>query len=489
MIKENQKYLNRFQVFLDTLCIIFSLIFAWYIRFKSGILHITGEGGYLTFNQYLKPVICIIPIYLFIYNAFNLYTPYRFKRIYEEFINILKANIAGILIFILVLFMFKEMDYSRYLLFIFNGISIFFTTAERIFIRVFLRHVRKNGYNMKHILIVGYSTLTIELLKRLKRNKQWGYNVVAIIDDNKNLHKEDIEYSALSEYKKAFGEVAASIQGAENINGINKLQFYLDNYGIDEVFITLPIDEYNKLENIINICEKSGVRTQIIPDYYKYIPAKPYVEEVDGLPIINIRYIPLDNLANKMIKRFFDIVISLISIILFSPIMLATALIIKITSPGPIFFKQERVGLNKKNFNMYKFRSMHMQKDEEEKVQWTTENDPRKTKFGSFIRKTSIDELPQLFNVLKGDMSLVGPRPERPFFVDKFKEEIPKYMVKHQVRPGITGWAQVNGWRGDTSIEKRIECDIYYIESWSFWLDIKIMFLTVFKGFVNKNAY
>ena len=276
---------------------------------------------------------------------------------------------------------------------------------------------------------------------------------------------------------------------AEDICVIDKMQFYLDNYDIDEVFITLPIDEYNKLGHIINICEKSGIRTQIIPDYYKYIPAKPYVEEVDGLPIINIRYIPLDNLANKMIKRFFDISISLISIVLFSPIMLATALIIKLTSPGPVLFRQERVGLNKKTFNMYKFRSMHIQKDEEEKVQWTTENDPRKTKFGSFIRKTSIDELPQIFNVLRGDMSLVGPRPERPYFVDKFKEEIPKYMVKHQVRPGITGWAQVNGWRGDTSIERRIECDIYYIENWSFGLDIKIMFLTVFKGFVNKNAY
>jgi Undecaprenyl-phosphate glucose phosphotransferase len=489
MIKENQKYLNRFLVAMDAVSIAVALILAWYIRFKSGILNAPEAGGYLTFREYLKPVICIIPIYLFIYNIFNLYTPYRFKRIYEEFINILKANIAGILIFILVLFMFKKMDYSRYLLFIFNGISIFLTTAERIFIRIFLRHVRKNGYNMKHILIVGYSPLTIELLKRIKRNKQWGYNVIAIIDDNKNLYKKDIEHSTLSEYKNAFEEVAASMQVAEDICVIDKLQFYLDNYVIDEVFITLPIDEYNKLGHIINTCEKSGIRTQIIPDYYKYIPSKPYVEEVDGLPIINIRYVPLDNLANKMIKRFFDIIVSLISIILFSPIMLATALIIKLTSPGPVLFRQERVGLNKKTFNMYKFRSMHIQKDEEEKVQWTTENDPRKTKFGSFIRKTSIDELPQLFNVLKGDMSLVGPRPERPFFVDKFKEEIPKYMVKHQVRPGITGWAQVNGWRGDTSIERRIECDIYYIENWNFWLDIKIMFLTVFKGFVNKNAY
>lgn len=489
MIKENQKYLNRFLVVMDAVSIAAALILAWYIRFKSGILNAPGEGGYLSFREYLKPVICIIPIYLFIYNVFNLYTPYRFKSIYEEFINILKANVTGILIFILVLFMFKEMDYSRYLLFIFNGIAIFFTTIERILIRIFLRQLRKKGYNMKHVIIVGYSALTLELLKRLKKNKQWGYNVVAILDDGKADYKEDEKYIITSEYKRAFEEVAASIHSAEKLQGINKLEGYLNNQAVDEVFITLPVEQYGKLAYVIKICEKTGVRTQIIPDYYRYIPSKPYVEEVDGLPIINIRYIPLDNLANKIIKRLFDITVSLTSIILFSPIIIATAIITKITSPGPIIFKQERVGLNKKVFTMYKFRSMHLQKDEEEKVQWTTENDPRKTKFGSFIRKTSIDELPQLFNVLKGDMSLVGPRPERPFFVDKFKEEIPKYMVKHQVRPGITGWAQVNGWRGNTSIEKRIECDIYYIENWNFWLDIKIMFLTVFKGFINRNAY
>lgn len=341
---------------------------------------------------------------------------------------------------------------------------------------------------MKHVVIVGFSNLTVELLKRLKKNKQWGYNVVAILDDGHNAYNEE-KYSHYTEYKKAYDEVAAAYNIGKTIKSIDKLQFYLDNKGIDEVFITLSIEEYSKLGHIIKICEKSGVRTQIVPDYYKYIPAKPYMEEVDGLPIINIRYIPLDNLANKMGKRLFDIIVSLCAIILASPIMIAAVLIIKITSKGPVIFKQERVGLNKNFFTMYKFRSMKIQKKQEEKLKWTTANDPRKTKFGSFIRKTSIDELPQLFNVLKGDMSLVGPRPERPFFVDKFKEEIPKYMVKHQVRPGITGWAQVNGWRGDTSIEKRIECDIYYIENWSFWFDIKIMFLTVFKGFVNKNAY
>ena len=193
--------------------------------------------------------------------------------------------------------------------------------------------------------------------------------------------------------------------------------------------------------------------------------------------------------GNAFIKRAMDIVGSLLCIVLFSPIMLAAAIAVKLSSPGPLIFKQERVGLHNRPFKMYKFRSMTVQKASEEVSKWTTKNDVRVTPVGRFIRKTSIDELPQLFNVLKGDMSLIGPRPERPFFVDKFKEEIPRYMIKHQVRPGMTGWAQVNGLRGDTSIRKRIELDLFYIENWSVSFDIRILFLTVFKGFVNKNAY
>ena len=204
---------------------------------------------------------------------------------------------------------------------------------------------------------------------------------------------------------------------------------------------------------------------------------------------MNIRRVPLNDPLNRWMKRIVDIFGSIVAIILFSPVMLAVSVIIKATSPGPLIFVQERVGLHNRPFKMYKFRSMVVQSEETEKGEWTTQNDPRVTAVGKFIRKTSIDELPQLFNVLKGSMSLVGPRPERPQFVEKFKEEIPRYMIKHQVRPGMTGWAQVNGYRGDTSIYKRIEHDLYYIENWTLGLDIKIIILTFFKGFINKNAY
>ena len=278
-------------------------------------------------------------------------------------------------------------------------------------------------------------------------------------------------------------------RGIGVLGTIGSLSALLEVNHPDEIAITLGLSEYYKLERIVAMCEKAGVHTKFIPDYSKIIPTKPYTEDLLGLAVINIRHVPLSNTFNMMVKRAMDIVGSLICIVLFSPVMLITAVLIKLTSPGPQIFTQERVGLHNVPFRMYKFRSMEVQTQSEEKKGWTVKNDPRVTPVGRFIRKTSIDELPQLFNVLKGDMSLIGPRPERPQFVEKFREEIPRYMVKHQVRPGMTGWAQVNGYRGNTSIRKRIDCDLYYIENWTVGLDIKILFLTVFRGFVNKNAY
>ena len=284
-------------------------------------------------------------------------------------------------------------------------------------------------------------------------------------------------------------EIGSEYTGINVIGCTDDLQIILPENKLDEIVITLGLDEYNKLRKIVNMCEKSGVHTKFIPDYNNIIPTKPYTEDIQGLPVINIRHVPLNNWINRFMKRSMDIFGALVAIILFSPIMLVVSIIIKVTDPGPLIFKQERIGLKNKPFYMYKFRSMVVQKEKDEKKGWTVKNDPRVTPIGKFIRKTSIDELPQLFNILKGDMSLVGPRPERPLFVEKFKEEIPRYMIKHQVRPGLTGWAQVNGYRGDTSIRKRIEHDLYYIENWTLGFDIKIILLTFLKGFINKNAY
>ena len=256
---------------------------------------------------------------------------------------------------------------------------------------------------------------------------------------------------------------------------------------LDEIAITLGLSEYSRLEEIVNLCEKSGVHTKFIPDYTWRNPYKAIYRRYFRAAGYKYPSCASYQAFYAAIKRAMDIAGAICAIILFSPVMLFSAIMIKLTSPGPLIFKQERVGLHNRTFMMYKFRSMDVQAPDKEKTKWTVKDDPRVTNFGKFMRKTSIDELPQLFNILKGEMSLVGPRPERPFFVGKIQGEIPRYMIKHQVRPGMTGWAQVNGYRGNTSIKKRIEYDLYYIENWTLGLDIKILFLTVFKGFINKS--
>ena len=422
----------------------------------------------------MKALIFIVPLYLLLYYAFNLYTPKRAQGRRLELSNIIMANTVGILIvfagFFLVLSYTEEAkNFSRSMFAYFYIFNIVLEEVERLVVRGFLRSIRRRGYNQKHILLVGYSKAAEQYIDRIKQNPQWGYNIRGILDDN-----------------IARGTV---YKGVKVIGSIENLTFILPENKLDEIAITLGLEEYYKLEKIVSQCEKSGVHTKFIPDYGNIIPTRPYTEDLLGLPVINIRYVPLSNTFNAMIKRLMDIVGSIICIVIFSPVMLLSAILVKITSSGPLIFKQERVGLHNEKFMMYKFRTMYVQTEEEEKKGWTQKNDPRVTKVGGFLRKTSLDEFPQLFNVLKGDMSLVGPRPERPQYVEKFREEIPRYMIKHQVRPGMTGWAQVNGYRGDTSIRKRIEHDLYYIENWTLGLDIKILFLTVFKGFINKNAY
>ena len=472
MIKDNQQHLNRLHVLIDALVVAASYAFAWWLKFSSGIVE--HEIGVLSFQFYMKLLILIVPLYILLYYAFNLYTAKRVQGRRLELSNIVMANTIGLMLLFTGLFLVQSYNadyknFSRSMFFYFYVVNICAEEAVRLAIRHVLRNIRKNGYNLKHILLVGYSRAAEQYIDRIIQNPQWGYNVRGILDDN---------IARGTTYK-----------GVKVIGSIGNLLYILPQNQLDEIAITLGLEEYYKLERIVAECEKSGVHTKFIPDYGNIIPTKPYTEDLLGLPVINIRYVPLSNTFNALVKRCFDIVGSIVCIILFSPIMLGTAIVVKGTSSGPLIFKQERVGLHNKPFSMYKFRTMYVQTEEEERKGWTKKDDPRVTKVGRFLRKTSLDEFPQLFNVLKGDMSLVGPRPERPQYVEKFREEIPRYMIKHQVRPGMTGWAQVNGYRGDTSIRKRIEHDLYYIENWTLGLDVKILVLTVFKGFINKNAY
>ena len=452
LIRDNQKNFSRLHVVVDACVITLSYFFAWVLRFIGPFAATAVRAR--SFEQYMSALIFILPAYILLYHAFSLYEPMRMQGRRLVLSNIIKANSLGILITIFILYTIEEGNISRSVLYMFYGICILASWGVRMLIFYSLRNMRKRGLNQKQVVLVGYSRAAEEYIDRIRENPQWGYVVRGILDDN-------IPAGTMYKGIKVIGRIA-------NLN------------------VILP---ESRLDEIVALCEKSGVHTKFIPDYNKIIPTKPYTEDILGLPVINIRYVPLSNTFNSMIKRVMDIIGSIIGIIVASPVMLVMCILIKITSPGPLIYRQERVGLHNQTFWMYKFRSMEIQPEAEEKKAWTVKNDPRVTGIGRFMRRTSIDELPQLFNILKGDMSLVGPRPERPFFVEKFREEIPRYMVKHQVRPGLTGWAQVNGYRGDTSIRKRIEYDLYYIENWTVGLDIKILFMTIFKGFINKNAY
>ncbi|MBQ8007369.1 MAG: undecaprenyl-phosphate glucose phosphotransferase [Lachnospiraceae bacterium] len=466
MIRDNQRLINRLTLIIDGFVIVVSYLFAYFLKFESGLL-LYDEG--LSVQTYMTALYFLVPGYLILYSKLDLYSTRRASGRKRELLNVIKANTLGALIFMMILYLINQPDFSRQMIFIFWGVCICLETAVRNMMRALMMFWWKKGYNLKYVLLIGYSGSAESYINKVLLNPQWGYVIRGILDDN-------VERG--TEYK-----------GIKVLGTIDNLSLILPENKLDEIAITLPLGQYGRLKEIVGLCEKSGVHTKFIPDYAGVIPNRPYTEDIQGLPVINIRRVPLNNTINSVVKRLVDIVGSAVGIVLASPIMIVSAILIKATSDGPVIFSQERVGLHNKPFRMYKFRTMIEQTEAEEAKGWTTKDDPRVTKIGRFLRKTSLDELPQLFNIFIGQMSLVGPRPERPQFVEKFREEIPRYMIKHQVRPGLTGWAQINGLRGDTSIEKRIEHDLYYIENWTLEFDIKILLLTVFRGFINKNAY
>lgn len=466
MIRKNQGFLPKLYMITDFAFIQISFLLAWWIKFESGWLHFDRP---LPLNTYT--------IWSFVYGGIavavgtlvTLYSPKRKKRFADEFMKIFHTHLIGMFILLSLMFYVKEINISRGYLAIYMILNVAFIILYRYFLKKSLKHFREKGYNRQFVLIVGAGSLGKRFFKNLKQYPELGYEVIGFLDDYQQW--DEIEARRL---KPILGSVS-------------DLHKVLNEKLVDEVVLALPLDAHHKYPEIIAACEKAGVRTLIIPDFFDYLPARPVFDNFAGMPMINVRDIPLDLAANRLFKRAFDIAFSLVAIILTLPVMIGIYLGIRLTSRGPVIFKQERVGLNRRNFYMYKFRSMKPLPEGAPDTGWTVENDPRRTKFGSFLRKTSLDELPQFFNVLFGHMSVVGPRPERPYYVEQFKEEIPKYMVKHHVRPGITGWAQSNGLRGDTSIEERIKHDIFYIENWSILFDIKIILRTIRNGF--KNAY
>lgn len=460
MIKDNQKILNTLFALIDAGICLISMVIAYTLHFWH------YQGFHIEISYYVKLQIYIIPVYFFLYYYFDLHNSFRHKSFVSEIGRIIQANSVGVVFIFLLVFFLKEVHVSRFVILLFGFFNVTISSLFRFSLRKLLRRMRAKGYNLKHLLLVGWNDVSAEFYDKILADHSLGYDFIGYLD-----HAKTYTAGRNITYAGGFGSLSSLLNQKE----------------IDQVIISLDYNEFSELGGLIETCEKAGVKSNLLPFYTKYLPTRPYIDELEGMPLINIRKVPIDNILNSFSKRLFDIVFSLFALILFSPLMAITAIGVKLTSPGPVIYKQERIGRQKRPFQMYKFRSMKEKNDNSDMNTWGTENDDRRTKFGVLIRKFSIDELPQLVNVLRGDMSLVGPRPERPYFVDKFKEEIPLYMLKHLMRPGITGWAQVNGWRGDTSIEERIKYDMYYIENWTFLLDIKILFMTVFKGFVNKS--
>ena len=457
MIKENQALLNRVHVLSDGIIVYASLPIAFFLRFY------VMEGGVIgvPFREHLLLGLAMTVIELITFALFGLYRSYRGKRLIEEIKRLLYASVVDGTFLLSILFINREMHYSRIALAMAFAISITLLIVKRIAMRTFLRRMRERGYNQKHVLLIGDGVMAKRYLNEVISDKQLGYHVDGVVAET-------------------------GIEDISLLGGYDRLGEILEELNPDEAVCAISPEEYSHLPNIINACEGAGIRLSIIPFYVQYVKSKPQYDSVNQIPLLHIRHIPLENWFNALVKRAFDVVCSAVLLVLCLPLLLVCGIIIKLTSPGKVIFRQQRVGLNNKPYEIYKLRTMHV--NSEEDTGWSAQSDSRRTKFGSFLRKFSIDELPQLWNVLKGDMSLVGPRPEIPHFVDKFKKEIPQYMVKHQVRPGITGLAQINGFRGDTSIAARIEYDIRYIENWRFGLDLKILWITVFGGkFINDE--
>ena len=459
MIKENQRLINQLNIISDGLIVFLMVPVSFWLRF------FVLPGGVISvpLRNYLVLAAGLAVLFVFTFALFGLYQSFRKVPIGKELSCLWVACALDLAVVLSVLFIGREQHFSRWTMAIFFMLSVGLLSAKRLGMRKLMRHLRSRGYNQKHVVLLGGGAVAEMYLSAVEKERELGYFVDGYV-------------------------AAAPAEGwsIPYLGAFEQLEAILDEYKPDEVVSAIEMEDYVRTPRLIAACEKTGTKISIIPFYSEYITSNPQFDDIGGIPLLNIRRIPLDNWGNAFCKRAMDVICSGILLIVTSPIMLICAIGVKLSSPGPVIFKQERVGRGKKNFNMYKFRSMKV--NDTQNTGWSSDRDNRKTKFGSFIRKCSLDEFPQFFNVFKGDMSLVGPRPELPFFVDRFKEEVPLYMVKHQVRPGITGWAQVNGLRGDTSIKERIEHDLYYIEHWSLLFDLKILLMTVFGGkFMNSE--
>jgi putative colanic acid biosynthesis UDP-glucose lipid carrier transferase len=423
-------------------------------------------------GSYIQVIMLAVFLSALTFPLFNIYRVWRGSSTLSEIKYLTMAWIMVALMLTLLAFITKSgADYSRSWMGIWFSAGWVALVGSRVILRYVLRYLRSSGFNHRHIVIVGTGDQAAIVADRLQKSSWFG-----------------LEISALFSSGLVSGHMPPWFRDKKIITEYEDLRRHVDENQVDQVWISLPHSEEQTIRDVINVLDGSATEIRYVPDIFEYQLMHHSLSEVAGVPVVNISYSAIDG-ANKILKTVEDYLLATILLIFASPLMALIAMGVKLSSPGPVLYRQKRVGWNGKEFTMFKFRSMPVEAERESGPIWASKMDNRATPLGSFLRKTSLDELPQLFNVLRGEMSLIGPRPERPVFVEQYKDEVPHYNKKHLVKAGLTGWAQVHGWRGNTCLHTRIEHDLYYIENWSLWLDIKIIIMTVFRGLVHKNAY
>ena len=483
MVNRHNRLLVAFHVISDALLGVTAFIIAYALRFHTPIVTalIPITRGVPPLQQYIQDlpfVATLVPL------GFQLQGLYRLRRgrsrvddFFAVFVGSILAVVFGIVATLYVQTYFASpetksrgaFEVSQAVWAIFLVLNVALAYASRELVREVLERRWRAGIGLKRILIAGAGELGRLVADKILEHRELGYQIVGFVDD------------------RAAGD-HLGYRGLPLLGTIREAAEISSREGIDHLYVALPPEQHVQMLELIETTSRECVDVKVVPDLLQVIALRARLEDLDGVPVININDVPLQGF-NTIVKRGIDVVISSGALALLSIPIGSIALLVKATSRGPVFYRQERMGLDGKTINIVKFRSMHHEAEKDTGPVWARENDPRVTVLGKFLRRSNLDELPQLWNVLRGDMSIVGPRPERPHFVEQFKHRIPQYMLRHKVKAGLTGWAQVNGWRGNTSIEKRIEYDLYYIENWSVRLDLKIMWLTLLRGFFHKHAY
>lgn len=473
MGSRNIKILLIVTTLSDLASVVLAWILAFILRFYSLI---PVSKGIPDTVMYLKMIPFLIMTWFVVFSFSGLYRRLGgYRSAFIEGMDVLQNCIYATLAFVSISFFYDEYRYSRLTLLFFALLHPFAILTGRSLIRKAVRYYRKSS-NGRRVLLIGSGELLEKAMVVIGKNylEKISVSQVILVDQDDKGKKEGLDFCQKHQLK--FHQIP------------DNWADFLTEYPCESVMIAVPYHRYDFLDKHMESIAGQVTDIKILPDLFKFTRFAAGVDMVDRTPVISIHESPLVG-SSVLIKRILDIAGALVAISLFSPLMLLITAIVRMSSKGPVLYKQQRMGLDGKVFSILKFRSMPIDSESGSGAVWATSSDNRATPFGSLLRKSSLDELPQLFNVLKGEMSLVGPRPERPVFVNKFRHDVPGYMLRHKVKAGMTGWAQINGWRGNTSIDKRIEFDLYYIQNWSVWMDIKILFLTVFRGFVDPNAY